>query len=250
MRAQFCPACGTDLFALERAAEDTGPTPVASSGELLRSLLEIATLRPPRSKQPSGDAWAWAGTQVYGDETGPARVDAKPASAGNPLRVPPADARPEVPGAWLLTLDEAEAVLCARVQTDPHASKRIVDLLCLVAAADGEVDADERKALSRTLAVLLGSELHPAMLEVLIRGSLHEIESQGFDARILDVAASMRACSAVEEGLLVAIAMAYVSDGFSGPERDVIQGLARAMGIGAPRLAALVRRVRSEVDPG
>jgi tellurite resistance protein len=206
----------------------------------------VANRQPPRP-----DPFARPDTQSYAEETKTVRLKS--------IRAPElAHSKPPIPeesittdhSPWSLTLDEAESTLCARVASYPHASKRLVDLLCLVAAADGEVDDEERAALSRTLAVLLGNDLQEAIVSLLIRGSLDEIDIHGFQPRIELVAQALRECSAVEEGLMLAIAMAYVTDGFSQPERSVVRGLAKAMGVTDARLAALVQSVRDQVDPG
>ncbi len=242
----FCTACGFDL-GLEPTSLDAVPAGAASSSDLLRSLLDLAALREPRrrdAKPPPG------GTAVYGrEDTVRMRVvpeaqtwDVDPAPAA-PIESPPASTR-------LRSLADAETLLCARVQGDPSASKRVVDLLCLVAAADGEVDDDEATALARTMSVLLGGELHDAVVKLLITGSLKEIQSHGFDAKVTLVASALKTYDAVDEGLMLAIAMAYASGGFSGPERGVVFRLARAMGVRDDRVAALLAAVRREVDPG
>jgi tellurite resistance protein len=264
----FCLSCGADIRVPPEPTERQ-PIP-ASHGELLRSLRDIAAQRAahnpatgtrrqtigyadaaPESEATERDPFARPNTQSYGDETQKVRLQAirRPELVHSKPPIPDDAATAEY-APWSLTLDQAESTLCARVASYPHASKRLVDLLCLVAAADGEVDDEEKAALARTLAVLLGSDLQEAIVSLLIRGSLDEIDVHGFQPRIELVAQALRDCSAIEEGLMLAIAMAYVSDGFSQPERSVVRGLAKSMGVTDARLQALVQSVREQVDPG
>lgn len=250
----FCTSCGIDL-GLETTPHDAEPAAIASSSELLRSLLGLAARR---QVPHAGPATPPGGTAVYGGETVRMLVDASAPgvlawgidTGSAPEQTPsnsPAQSQSQSPPR---SLAEAEAVLCARVQGDPAASKRVMDLLCLVAAADGEVDDDEASALARTMGVLLGGALHDAVVKLLIGGSLDELGAQGFDAKVAEVASSLRTYGAVEEGLMLAIAMAYASGGFSGPERAVVLRLARAMDVRDDRLAVILAAVRREVDPG
>jgi tellurite resistance protein len=50
-------------------------------------------------------------------------------------------------------------------------------------------------------------------------------------------------CDAVEEGITVALAVAYASGGLSDAERTLIASLARAAGLPEQRLDALTRAV-------
>jgi tellurite resistance protein len=148
------------------------------------------------------------------------------------------------------TLASVEVSLCERMQAVPEGPSRVVDLVTLVANADGTVDDAEREALARTLSVLLGNKLHAGLVDQLIRSSIEDAAREGVEARIAAVAEALRGCNVVEEGLLVGLAVAYSSFGLSRPERAVINALAAACGVPRERLAALIRRVRIEVDPG
>jgi hypothetical protein len=202
----------------------------ASSGELLRSLLNVAANR----RAPRG---AHGGTRQYSDRE-PASV--RIASAGEVERAP----RPHRKSIRELPIADVEQILAHEVLENPDMAARIVDLLCLVAIADGRVDDAEREEISRVLGVLLAERLHAAVTTHLIRGSLREIERDGVHARVLAVSEALCGAHLVEEGLLIGIAMGFVSNGFSPEERAVIEAIAQTCGVSEERLARLEARVR------
>src|SRR5262245_8521082 len=112
----------------------------------------------------------------------------------------------------------------------------IVDLGALVANADGSVDAKEIDALCEMLEPLLGTELNQELVGYLIEASLKVIEKAGVEPRIRLIAEILMDCDAVEEGMIIALAVAHASEGLSPAERGIIESLARAVELPAPRL--------------
>ncbi len=140
--------------------------------------------------------------------------------------------------------------LCRLAETAHHGRQCVVDLLTLVASADGEIDEAETEALGRALGVLLGGEPLPEVVQLLIQSSLDSIRERGRHERIAEIAEALIDSEAVEDGLTVAVAVAYASYGFSRPERETIDALARLTGTSAERVVEIVATVRREVDPG
>jgi hypothetical protein len=66
---------------------------------------------------------------------------------------------------------------------------------------------------------------------------------------MLGIAEVLSECDAAEDGLVMAIAIAYASYGMCPPERATIRALAGVVNIDSERCEELIRRVRAEVDP-
>jgi tellurite resistance protein len=148
------------------------------------------------------------------------------------------------------SISNALEVLCASSERASQGRSCVVDLLTLVATADGEIDTEEMEVLTRALGVLIGGDPLPEVVQLLIGSSVDAIRNEGRESRILKVATGLRECRAEEEGVHVAIAIAYASYGFSPAERAVVGAIAHAAGLPPSRVTALIREVRREVDPG
>ena len=125
----------------------------------------------------------------------------------------------------------------------------IIDLGVLVANADGVVDAREIETLRDILEPLLGAQLNAELVGYLVEASLSVIRSAGVEPRMRVIAEILMDCDAVEEGVIVALAVAYASEGLSGAERTLVTQLAKASELPDDRLAALIERVRIEMEP-
>jgi tellurite resistance protein len=147
---------------------------------------------------------------------------------------------------------EAVEVLCARFEAGDYNPTPLIDIGALIANADGEVDAEEVDTFRRILVPMLGEELDAEVVRFLIDASVRVIQAAGVDARVRLVAEILRDCDAVEQGLLVALGVAFASEGYSDSERQAIENLARAAGYPDDRLRALVERTRgyySDIPP-
>ena len=141
--------------------------------------------------------------------------------------------------------------LCQAFERGGYNPTPIIDLGVLVAAADGEIDDKERDLLLDVFETLLETKLTREVVDHLVTASWDVIQKAGSEARERLVAAILADCDAVEPGILVALAVAFASAGFSKAERAVIERIARAAGLEDERLAELVRNVerRSDGDP-
>ena len=116
-----------------------------------------------------------------------------------------------------------------------------VDLAVLVAAADGTIDADERAALTASLEAIMGATVAPTVVRYLVREARNQIEAAGADARARAIGGLIRARDATDDGLRLALAIAFTSGGLSDPERAIIATVAKAAGASDARLEALIK---------
>ena len=141
----------------------------------------------------------------------------------------------------------ALATLCRVFRSRSQGLSDLVELAAIVAAADGQVDEPERDALTDVVTVMLG-DLQPDLAKHLVNSTLHKIRELGWVPLVRDVAEALVACDAVEEGLTLAFAIAYASDGISTQERTVIETIASAAGVPPEQLASIRHAVRTAVD--
>ncbi|MEI8258882.1 MAG: TerB family tellurite resistance protein, partial [Deltaproteobacteria bacterium] len=144
-------------------------------------------------------------------------------------------------------LAQIQLVVIQKIGGESDRANRLVDLLCMVAQADGRVDGAEEGALAHILDALLGSHLHEAVVKHLIRSSLREIAAEGTDKRMQAIVATLVPIGLAEETLALGIAIALASAGLSTPERAILKLFATQAGITAARFSAIVRRISLEL---
>jgi tellurite resistance protein len=142
-------------------------------------------------------------------------------------------------------IQKAARDLRARFDVNEYNPTPIVDLGALVANADGNVDAEEIEALGQLLEPMLGTQLPAEMVGYLVEASLKVIHAAGVEPRIRLIAEILMDCDAVEEGVIIALAVAHASAGLSSSERALIESLARAAELPEPRLDELNEQVRA-----
>jgi tellurite resistance protein len=140
-------------------------------------------------------------------------------------------------------VQEAVASLCTLFDAGGYSLTPIIDLGALVANADGSVDASELEMLRYLFQTLLGSQMSKEMVEHLVRSSLQVILEAGVEARAALIAEILLDCDAVEEGLTVALAVAYASEGLAASERAIIELIGRAAELPSRRVAELIETV-------
>ncbi len=138
--------------------------------------------------------------------------------------------------------------LCVAFERGGYNPTPIIDLGVLVAGADGTVDVRERDMLQDIFQTLLDTKLTPEVVDHLIAASLEVIQAAGSEARERLVAAILWDCDAVEPGMLVALGVAFASQGLSKEERQVVDRIADAAGLEPTRLDAMIEDVRKRVD--
>ncbi len=144
-------------------------------------------------------------------------------------------------------VDDAINVLCMRFEQGGYNPTPIIDLGVLVARADGKVDAAEKKALRDVFEALLDERLNGEVVGHLVAASLEVIEMAGVEPRARLIAEILKDCDAVEQGIVVALGIAFASEGLSKGERAIITTVADAAGLSRARLDALIEQVRKRL---
>jgi tellurite resistance protein len=145
-------------------------------------------------------------------------------------------------------IQEAARTLRARFDLHEYNPTPIVDLGALVANADGSVEPEEIEALGELLGPMLGAELDAEIVGYLVEASLRVIAAAGVQPRVRLIAEILKDCNAVEEGILIALSVAYASEGLSAAERALIESLARAAELPSARLAELNEKVQKALS--
>lgn len=140
--------------------------------------------------------------------------------------------------------------LCAAFERYGYNPTPIIDLGVLVVIADGVVDEKEREVLLDLFQTLLDTKLSPEVVDHLVTASMQVVEAAGAESRARLIAEILVDCDAVEPGILVALAVAYASEGLSSEEQKVIERIADAARLPRARLDRLIGRVRLRADGG
>jgi tellurite resistance protein len=140
--------------------------------------------------------------------------------------------------------------LCDAFDRGGYNPTPIIDLGVLVVIADGAVDDKERGILLDLFQTLLETTLSPEVVDHLVTASMQVAEEAGAESRTRLIAEILLDCDAVEPGVLVALAIAFASEGLSKEERVVIERIADACALPHSRLEQLIARVRTRADGG
>jgi len=143
---------------------------------------------------------------------------------------------------------ETVETVCELFERGDYNPTAIIDLGVLVANADGTIDDDEVEALRLIFGRLLRTQLDVDLVNPLIVASREVIDAAGVGSRLRLIAEILKDCDAVEEGVIVALGIAYSSEGFSGSERTLISSLAQACNLPSSRLEELIETVRLAVE--
>jgi tellurite resistance protein len=145
-----------------------------------------------------------------------------------------------IPAMVLKSVDE----LVARLDAGDYNPTPVLDLGVLVAHADGVVDAKELDALRSIFEPLLGAKLDREVVGFLVDAAVQVIESAGIAPRIRVLSEILLDCDAAEPALVVALAVAFASEGLSEVERATVASLAKATDVSDARLGEIVEQVR------
>ena len=140
--------------------------------------------------------------------------------------------------------------LCFAFERGGYNPTPIIDLGVLVVIADGVVDEKEREVLLDVFQTLLDTKLSAEVVDHLVTASVQVVEAAGAESRARLIAEILLDCDAVEPGILVALAVAYASEGLSKEERVVIERIAEFAELPRSRLEQLIRRVHALSDGG
>jgi tellurite resistance protein len=141
--------------------------------------------------------------------------------------------------------------LCTAFDKGGYNPTPIIDLGVLVAYADGKIDDRERGMLSDVFSTLLGTTLNTEVVDAVVSASVEVITQAGAEERARLVGTILNDCDAGEPGVVVALAVAFASEGLSSNEKRVVDRIAEASGVTKDRLSQLTEKVRrlSDGDP-
>lgn len=108
----------------------------------------------------------------------------------------------------------------------------VVEAAFLVANADGEFDADERKAFQSVVLEACKDQIDERQLEALVCDLAELLKEDGLDRRISMVGRTVKKDVHQKEVLRIAALLAHVSGGVSDVERDVLVKLAQCFQLG------------------
>jgi tellurite resistance protein len=107
----------------------------------------------------------------------------------------------------------------------------IVEGAYLVAAADGVVDAEERRTFEKVVTTACGGAVSSKSVGGLVADLADQLAEDGLDKRIKGVAAQVHKPEHAREVLRIAALLAHASDNVSEVERTVLTKLATACGL-------------------
>lgn len=138
------------------------------------------------------------------------------------------------------------AALQARCQENPELPgiDVVIDLVVLIAGADGAIDEQEQAALRKTIQELSGGLLTEAQLTREVASSAASILSLGPEEKAKRLGEALRGLAAEEDGLRLGAAVAYISRGISAEERAILVHIADAAGVPQEKLGALLKETR------
>jgi tellurite resistance protein len=139
-------------------------------------------------------------------------------------------------------VEDALARLGQKFEEADYNPTPLIDLGAIVANADGKIEDTEKEALAQVLEPLLHAHLDKELVGFLVDASLKVLQRAGMERRMEVLAAILHDCDAVDEALVVALAIAR--NGADGEaERRVIGQLATICEVPAAHLSDLTRQV-------
>jgi tellurite resistance protein len=123
----------------------------------------------------------------------------------------------------------------------------LVNLVVLVACADGQIDPDEREALRLAVETILGTEVAPMMVDCLVADSLEQIEASSADHRAVQVGDALARIEHTREGVRAALAVAFASEGLSDREHEILVTIARAGGLTLADRDAMIAEAKQDL---
>ncbi len=126
---------------------------------------------------------------------------------------------------------------------DPLAAalfEAVVEAAFLVANADGDFDADERRAFSTVVLQATRQSVDARQIDALLADLAELFDEDGIDTRIKMISRTVTKPAHQREVLRVASLLAYVSGGVSDVERAVLDKLAQAFDLDGDAVGAAV----------
>lgn len=119
----------------------------------------------------------------------------------------------------------------------------IVEGAYLVAAADGEVDAEERRVFEKVVATACGGAVAPKQISDLVSDLQDQLDEDGMDRRVEMLSRQVIRKDHAREILRIAALLAQVSQDTSPVEREVLGKLASGFGLEPQDVSAAIAEV-------
>jgi tellurite resistance protein len=120
----------------------------------------------------------------------------------------------------------------------------IVEGAYLVAAADGVVDAEERRAFEKVVTTACGGAVTQQAIGALVADLGDQLVEDGIDRRVQAVAGQVHKKEHAREVLRIAALLAHASDNVSDVERAVLSKIASACGLEASEVDGAIAEVK------
>jgi tellurite resistance protein len=121
----------------------------------------------------------------------------------------------------------------------------IVEGAYVVASADGDFDAAERRAFERVVLTACGATVPAQHIVSLVNELADRLREDGIDVRIASIARAATKKDHAREILRIAALLALTSDDVSPIERDVLRQLARQCGLDGGEVETALSDARS-----
>lgn len=139
-------------------------------------------------------------------------------------------------------VEDALARLGRKFEEADYNPTPLIDLGAIVANADGKIEDSEKEALAQVLEPLLHAHLDKELVGFLVDASVQVLVRAGMDRRMEVLAAILHDCDAVDEALILALAIARGGNNGEA-ERRVIGQLATICEVPPQHLADLGTQV-------
>jgi tellurite resistance protein len=123
----------------------------------------------------------------------------------------------------------------------------LVDLLVLVANADGTIDPDEAEALEAGIQSIVGARIIASLVKHLVAVSLEKTRDSSVRERAQGLGEALARVGHAEDGLRVAVTVALASEGLSQEEHSVLSWIASAGGLPNAAVDQMVEQVKAEL---
>jgi tellurite resistance protein len=121
----------------------------------------------------------------------------------------------------------------------------IVEAAYLVAKADGELDAAERRAFERVVVSACGGCITPKQIQALLADLEDQLREDGLDRRVASLALAVHKKEQAVEILRIAALLADASEGISDVERSVLGKIAGACKLEPREVDTAIEDVRA-----
>ena len=140
--------------------------------------------------------------------------------------------------------------VAARIANKQAAVARMVELVMLVARADGVIDDAEREAIVTFAEELLGPLGSREAIERVVSEQAAGLDPASLAAQCDAIGKALANADVVTEGIELAIHIALASDGLADSEKDVIYAIAKSAGATPEQTALLIARLcRASIKP-